>query len=173
MITPRIRIRVPALPLFAPRQARRIVQEELTEAMRESVLLADSALVKASPVGVSGRFRAGWQPRVSVVSSRPVRIRGQNINITPYATFANAGRPPGRFPPFGPSSDLARWVRRTLGAQVPVFPIARAIARFGTRRYRLRLPSVIDQAVQQVEQPVRRRFRQARDRIARRLRGDA
>lgn len=167
----KVRIDIPKIPLFDNQGSASVIRRELTDAVQDSINLADSALVKFSPVGITGRFHAGWQPSVQITSQIPARIQGQVFNATPYAPFANAGRGPGKFPPFGPGSDLARWVGRVLGADVPVFPIARRIARQGTVRFRTRALSVIAQALKMIDRPVKQRFQRAGERIARRLRG--
>ncbi|MBD2370957.1 MULTISPECIES: hypothetical protein [Leptolyngbya] len=72
------------------------------------------------------------------------RLKGKDIELTivndaktetgqPYGLLALEGRAPGKFPPYGDTSHLARWAKVR---GIPPFLVARKIAREGTERFK-------------------------------------
>ena len=160
-----VNITLPRTPLFQG-QASAVVLDEMTTGMRESLTLVDGELVKRTPVGVSGRMRSGYQPRINIVSTQPVRLHGEVVNVTPYALYVDQGSAP-HWPPWGPGSDLARWVQRKLGADVSAFLIARKISRVGTKAQ-----NIVNRTLQVVRGPITSHFQTTvLNRIVRRLGG--
>ena len=119
------------------------VQEELRRQFKTSV---DSALLELadhlqrnSPRGVSpagDSLAGGWD----VIPSRKARgiipeVMGSVVNRAEAAEFRIRGRAPGKFPPYGEGSNLAKWAK---AAGIPPFLIARKIAQQGTDRWRKR-----------------------------------
>lgn len=91
----------------------------------EAIALADQ-LQQESPVGATGELKGGWDVRVS-------RLSVTVLNTSDAALFRIRGRGPGKFPPFGEGSPLARWAALK---GIPPFLVARSIARKGTKRWR-------------------------------------
>lgn len=99
--------------------------------------LADQ-LQRESPVGATGRLKAGWD-----VEERPAR--SVLVEITNDAERAHnriAGRGPGGFTPWGEGTQLNKWVEKVLGISDEserrgvAYVIARRHAEQGSRRYR-------------------------------------
>ena len=160
-----IRYELPRTPVFTG-QAVAVVRDEMLRGMREALVLSDGELVKRTPVGVTGRMRSGWIQRVSILSAEPVRIHGENVNVTPYAIHVDQGSVP-HWPPYGPGSSLALWVQRKLGPNVSAFLVARRISRVGTRAQR-----IVERTARAVRGPITNHFQTTViNRIVRRLGG--
>ena len=171
MIEVKATFTIPKIPLFNRNAANAVVRREYSVGLRSAMLYAAGELAKRTPVGVSGRLRANWlstaNQRIDVVNRAPVVLHGQVLNTMDYAIAVDQGRPANSsLPPWGPGSDLERWVQLKIGRDVSVFVIARAIARRGTRPAR-----IVSRTLRVVRRPVQRILDEATTRVSRALRG--
>jgi len=166
----RWRLRLPTIPLLQAGQRAEVLEQTMTTALRAALAMTDAELVKRTPVGVSGRASSAWTQRVEIVSSRPLNLLGQNVNITPYALPLDAGQTP-HWPPWGPGSDLALWAKRKLGDEKAAFLVARSIARGTTRGTAITGVQMVQQTLAATRQPILAVFHAARRHLARRWMG--
>jgi hypothetical protein len=89
--------------------ADRIIQQEFTLAMDQSVLSVAGQAKKNAPVGVSGELRASINSTVKPIAG--YNVEGIIGSPLPYAVFVEMGTAP-HYPPLAP---LALWVQRKLG----------------------------------------------------------
>lgn len=94
-------------------------------------------LQSRSPKGVSpgSESLAGSWDIVPARKERGVisRVFGTVVNKSKDSGFRIRGRGPGKFPPFGKDTGLAKWAD---AKGIPPFLVARKIALEGTKRYR-------------------------------------
>jgi len=103
-------------------------------AMQKAVITVESNVKPLTPVGVSGRLRNSIASEVRGGGSKIVGAIGSTLRSEEYPAVMEFGRRPGAaMPPYGPGSQLARWVHLVLGDAVSVFQVARGIARKGIR----------------------------------------
>lgn len=117
-----------------------ILNKQINKAYRDAL---DTALVayaewlqKVSPRGVSpvGKSLAGsWDIKVTTKARNQLFAEGSIVNTAEASLFRIVGRGPGKFPPYGDGSPLARWAN---AVGIPPFLVARAIAERGTERWR-------------------------------------
>ncbi len=130
-----VEVRVPNTALFRGEGAA-IARDELRSAMEWAVSDLRSAIVPATPVGVSGALRAATQ---TSLSGDLATLTGRVFNPLGYAAPVEHGRRPGSFPPVAP---LVLWVQRKLGvaaddARSVAFLVARKIAHRGIKAVRM------------------------------------
>jgi hypothetical protein len=124
-------VKFPNTALFNGR-APQIVEEESRRGLNAGVLILESAIKPAWPVGVTGASRAGVQ---TSVTGTGVNMTGRVFNPVSYAMAVETGRKPGTAPP---ADRLLLWVRRKLkvseaDAKGVAYVVARAIGRRGTK----------------------------------------
>ncbi len=113
----------------------RILIPHLNRGMKQTTLHIRGEMVKEAPTGADGELRRAVKGVVG--PANPVISWVGTGSSVFYAPFVAAGRKAGgKFPPFGPDSSLARWVR--LVQRPPVeqlrsrtFLLARKIAKRG------------------------------------------
>ena len=170
MVQLRARLEIPDIPVFDG-SAESVTAQVMGRAMNSALFLADAELTKRTPV-FTGRLRASWSTRVDI-TTRPVQITGTNINVAPYALYVDQGSEP-HWPPWGPGSSLALWVRRTLGPEVSAFVIARKIAGLSPSGKPGGTPArrIVERTQRAIHGPVLTLFRRAQVELARRLEGN-
>lgn len=106
------------------------------QAAIESRFIDAAATLQADTPQDTGNAASSWD-----IQSK---LKGKDIEIlitndaktesgTPYGLTALEGRGPGKFPPYGDNSHLARWAR---SRGISPFLVARKIAREGTEQYK-------------------------------------
>lgn len=103
----------------------KVFRARIQDVLDDEALNLAERLQQESPVGASKGLRDGWDVQ-------PSRLSVKVTNSSPAALFRIRGRGPGKFPPFGPNSPLAKWAA-IYG--IPPFLVARKIARKGTKRW--------------------------------------
>lgn len=115
---------------FDPSQFSRKYKRQLCHAMDDALLNGAFFFQENTPIGASKRLKQGWDIIPCVF--RRGEFEGRIVNNAPYALYGIIGRGPGKFPPFGPNSDLYKWA--LFKGFVP-FLVAKKIAEFGTQRW--------------------------------------
>jgi hypothetical protein len=164
MLTLRLTLTIPAIPILQPEQATTIIRREVGTAMHGIVEDIASQARTRTPVGATGILRASIATRVSTPLETSTAIRGEVFTgaQAPYAVYVESGTRP-HFPPIAP---LRLWAARVLGNERLAYVVARAIARRGTRARRM-----FAQALDAVRPTIQPRLQTAVDRIAQLLGG--
>lgn len=90
-----------------PEEIKRIVTEELTRAMRDTIIAGERRIAEKTPVGVSGHTRQGITGRVVDALEGQIGVQGP---ASKHAEFVESGRRRGKFPPPAP---IELWLKRT------------------------------------------------------------
>ena len=114
-------------------RAPEIVTGALKPAVVEASLLVEREARERAPVGATALLRGSISARAPRVTRN--RVEAVVASALPYAAVVELGRRPGKFPPLRPIAD---WARAKFGisdeaAEAAAWPIARAIARRGTK----------------------------------------
>lgn len=132
---------VPSPPLriiheFSPPIVDPVIRRQVIAAMDTALLELADFLQQNSPRGVSP-VRESLKGSWNVIPARKVRnfpwYKGEVVNTSSNAINRLAGRGPGKFPPFGKGTPLAKWAD---AKDIPPFLVARKIAREGTERWK-------------------------------------
>ena len=112
------------------------LNRQYRDALDTALLEAVNYLQINSPKGASspGESLAGnWDIVLSRKERNQLVAEGGIVNNSTNAFNRIAGRPPGKFPPYGEGTPLERWARIK---GIPPFLLARKIAQEGTERFR-------------------------------------
>lgn len=106
-----------------------------TSAMKQSVKLIEYEVFKRTPSGATGNLRGSLFSALRGFPT-PWTLGVVAFGAT-YGRWVEFGRKPGKMPPWRPGTALAYWSLRKLGDERLAYPIARAIARRGTKEQKM------------------------------------
>lgn len=107
------------------------LEQKIRDAIDSELLTAADALQAGSPVA-TGKLKASWDVEPTKFEGGSVLV-GRITNNAKASVFRVRGRDAGKMPPLTP---IRVWLRAVGGDPDAAFPIARAIAKKGTRRFR-------------------------------------
>ena len=116
-------------------QVPKFIDTAATSAMTQSIKLIEYEVFKRTPSGATGNLRGSL---FSALRGFPtpwtlgVVAFGAN-----YGRWVEFGRKPGKMPPWRPGTPLSYWALRKLGDERLAYPVARVIARKGTKEQRM------------------------------------
>lgn len=108
-------------------------RKKVNEIFNKHALDAADELQRLSPVGATGDLKRGWDVIPARRSPIGFEVTVPIVNNAPNALNRIVGRGPGKFPPEAP---IAAWVDAKGIDKKAIFPIRRAIATKGTKRWR-------------------------------------
>lgn len=117
-------------PLLQKGKLLRTFAEEVLKAFDTPLIKAGLSARDGSPRD-NGDLRSGY--RLDRARVRRNEFVATFKNTAPNSLYRERGRPPGKFPPYGETSSLARWAKKR---GIPPYLVARKIARQGTERWR-------------------------------------
>jgi hypothetical protein len=164
----RFSLKLPAIPLLHPAQARTILSREVGTAVTGIVEEIAADVRANTPVGATGIARAAVATRVMQGIDARVLVQAEVYTgrQAPYWQYIEEGRAPGKTPPWGEGSNLRLWVQRVVGDISRTFVIARAIGRRG-----IRARHIFRNALARIRPTIQPRVQAAVDRAARLLGG--
>jgi hypothetical protein len=122
----------------------------INQGLQESAELIRDRARRKAPSGVTNELRRSinyklGNKKVTIGIDNPAQV---------YGAVVEYGRRPGKQPPSGPNSSLARWAQLKLGSSGAAFAVARKIAKKGTKAQ----PYLIPAAEETVDNDIDRIF---------------